>query len=323
VYFAKDRSKHKAVTMAAILVSLSVSILIAGCTPVVRVPTAQSAPTDIPTDMSGETPSADEYGAPLANMTYQSEYTHDGTATLVNGVYAEPAAPGSAISTTVTLLPQYTAVGELNGQPAAAVILASDPGGSGTFVDLAVVTDVNGMPTNVATTNLGDRVKVNSVTIADNQIAVDMLKAGPDDPMCCPSQEVVQTYELQGDQLVLIDMQEVATSTTGTSTDDPDPVTADAKTPAVELAAPAADAATGVVLAPAGVNVRTGPGTEYPIVGLAPLGTKGEIVGVSEDGQWWVAAVAAAPNGQGWVAAAYIKATNAEDVPVIPAPPLP
>ena len=32
----------------------------------------------------------------LANATYQSTFTQDGTATLVNGEYSEPAAPGSA-----------------------------------------------------------------------------------------------------------------------------------------------------------------------------------------------------------------------------------
>lgn len=301
----RRNNNRRLAIMGAILVSLVLMLLIAGCTPIVQTPIAQ--------------PATDDYDAVLANMTYQSEYTQDGTATLVDGVYAEPAAPGSAISTTVTLMPQFTAVGELNGQPAAAAILATDPGGSGTFVDLAVVTDVAGVPTNVATTNLGDRVEVQSVTIANNQIAVDMLTAGPDDPMCCPSQEVVQTYELQGDQLVLVDTQAVGTNSAAA---DPDPVTGGSDTAPVDLTAPAADAPTGVVLAPAGVNVRTGPGTEYPSVGLAPLGTEGEIVGVSEDGKWWVAAVDAAPNGQGWVAAAYIEATNTDSVPVIPAPPL-
>ena len=29
-----------------------------------------------------------------------------------------------------------------------------------------------------------------------------MVQAGPDDPMCCPSQQVTKTFELQGDQLV-------------------------------------------------------------------------------------------------------------------------
>ena len=76
-------------------------------------------------------------------------------------------------------------------------------------------------------------------------------------------------------------------------------------------------------MAPAGVNVRIGPGTQYPIVGIAPLGTEGEIIGKSEDGQWWVARVPSAPDQQGWVAAAYVAAANADNVPVIPAPPLP
>ncbi len=102
----------------------------------------------------------------------------------------------------------------------------------------------------------------------------------------------------------------------------PDPVE-DTAEPAVELAAAAAQGASGRVLAQLGVNVRTGPGTNYPIVGIAPEGTEGEIIGVSEDGDWWVASVAAAPNGQGWVAAAYVEATGAENVPVIAAPPLP
>ncbi|MBK8046487.1 MAG: PD40 domain-containing protein [Anaerolineales bacterium] len=97
--------------------------------------------------------------------------------------------------------------------------------------------------------------------------------------------------------------------------------TADA--PAVDLAETSTPAATGVVTAPLGVNVRTGPGTQYAILGIAPLGTEGEIVGVSEDGDWWVASVPAAPDGIGWVAAAYVAATGADDVPVFPTPPLP
>ncbi len=148
----------------------------------------------------------------LANMTYISEFTKDGTAPLEDGKYEEEAAPGSATKTTVMLLPEYTAEGELNGEPAAAVILATDPGGSGTFIDLAVVTNVDGEPTNVATASLGDRAQVNSVTIEDNQIVVDMVTHGPDDPMCCPTLQVVQTYELQDDKLALVDTQEIGTS---------------------------------------------------------------------------------------------------------------
>jgi Tol biopolymer transport system component len=91
----------------------------------------------------------------------------------------------------------------------------------------------------------------------------------------------------------------------------------------VDLDPAEAEGARGVVLAPLGVNVRIGPGTDFPILGVARQGLEGEIVGVSEDGEWWVARVPSAPNEQGWVAAAYIEATNTDGVPVISAPPLP
>jgi hypothetical protein len=101
------------------------------------------------------------------------------------------------------MLTEHVAFGDLNGEPAAVVILVSDSGGSGTFYDLAVVVEQDGQPVNVATILLGDRVLINSLTIEDGKIAVDMVTQGPDDPFCCPTQQVVNTYDLQGDQLVL------------------------------------------------------------------------------------------------------------------------
>lgn len=139
----------------------------------------------------------------LRNMEYKSEWTQSGTALLTDGEYREQAAPGSATET-VVMLTDYVAYGELNGQPAAAAILVTDPGGSGTFYDLTVVIDQDGQPVNVATASLGDRAQINSLTIEDNQIIVDMITHGPNDPMCCPTQQVVQIYELQGDQLLRI-----------------------------------------------------------------------------------------------------------------------
>jgi heat shock protein HslJ len=143
---------------------------------------------------------ADALTKSLANMAYKSEYTADGTAPLTDGTYSEEAAPGSATKIEVSLTDQG-AIGELNGQPAAAVVLVTSPGGSGTFYDLAVVMERDGKPVNVATTNLGDRVQVNSVAIEDDQIIVDMVQSGPDDPMCCPTQQVINTYALEGDEL--------------------------------------------------------------------------------------------------------------------------
>jgi heat shock protein HslJ len=78
---------------------------------------------------------------------------------------------------------------------------------------------------------------------------------------------------------------------------------------------------TATVIAPLGVNVRTGPGTEYPSMGIAPQGTTLEVVGVSQDGTWYVINVPG--NAVGWVAAEYVAVENVEDVPVSPAPPTP
>ena len=82
------------------------------------------------------------------------------------------------------------------------MVLVTDPGGSGTFYDLAVVMEEDGQPVNVATHSLGDRVEIQALSIVGNEIIVEMVNQGPDDPMCCPTQQVVQTYALEGDQLV-------------------------------------------------------------------------------------------------------------------------
>jgi hypothetical protein len=156
------------------------------------------AGTDAGADVGVEDPALVEA---LRNAEYKSEWTKSGTVQLAGGEYREQAAPGSATETVVMLTDQI-AVGELNGQPAAAVILVTDPGGSGTFYDLAVVVEQDGQLVNVATTTLGDRVQINSLSIENGQVVVDMVTHGQDDPMCCPTKQVVQTYELNEDNLV-------------------------------------------------------------------------------------------------------------------------
>lgn len=75
----------------------------------------------------------------------------------------------------------------------------------------------------------------------------------------------------------------------------------------------------------ADVNIRSGPSTSYPSYGVAPVGSVGEVIGVSEDRGWWVIKLptTVSSNGQGWVSGQYVQVTNAENVPVVPTPPLP
>lgn len=144
----------------------------------------------------------------LANAEYKTEWTPEGVVQLENGEYRAPAAPGSA-SEIVISMTEHVATGALTDQasgttePGAAVILTSSGGGSGTFYELHAMVIRNGQITDAAWTQLGDRVQINSVAIENGQIVVDMVTAGPDDPQCCPSQQVVQTYALQGEELVL------------------------------------------------------------------------------------------------------------------------
>ena len=80
---------------------------------------------------------------------------------------------------------------------------------------------------------------------------------------------------------------------------------------------------TAMVIAPKGVNVRTGPGLEYPVIGIAPNGTKLEVVGVSQDRTWWVVNIPGAPGNYGWISEEYVDVQNADSVLVVPAPPVP
>jgi hypothetical protein len=70
------------------------------------------------------------------------------------------------------------------------------------------------------------------------------------------------------------------------------------------------------------INLRSGPGTSYASYGIAQKGSQGEVIGISEDSQWWVVKLptSVVGTGQGWVSADWVSVANAGGVPVIPAP---
>ena len=86
--------------------------------------------------------------------------------------------------------------------------------------------------------------------------------------------------------------------------------------PAPQSNEPAATANTAV-------NVRSGPSESYTIYGVLQYGKQAQVVGKSEDGQWWALNMPVAPTGSGWVSGDYVNVTNADSVPVLPAPPVP
>ena len=73
------------------------------------------------------------------------------------------------------------------------------------------------------------------------------------------------------------------------------------------------------------VNVRSGPGTNYPSYGTAAPGAVGQVTGKSQDGGWWQVKVPTtfALGGLAWVSASFVIPQNTGSVPVVAAPPPP
>ena len=142
--------------------------------------------------------------ASLGNAEYASSWTASGRVRLRDGHYREPAAPGSETEIRVWLLDRI-ATWTAGGTRYAAVILVTDPGGSGSFSDLVVVQNRRGRPVQAANAELGDRVRVQSLGIArrdgQTEIHVGLVSHGPDDPLCCPTQRVVRVFVWSGRSL--------------------------------------------------------------------------------------------------------------------------
>lgn len=139
----------------------------------------------------------------LLNSTYRGIL--DEAVTLVDGAFeGETFVAGGASRPVVTLIPQPIAYGDLNddGRMDAAVVLVSDSGGSGSFVYLAAVQTRDGVPDNMATLMLGDRVQVKSLAIEDSRLIARLLSHAPGDPACCPSLEETRYLRLSGNQFV-------------------------------------------------------------------------------------------------------------------------
>jgi heat shock protein HslJ len=140
-------------------------------------------------------PTAEE----AANATYEG--LGAGTVTLVNGVWeGEPAAPGATSRPRVQIVPGFHLVGDLesDGAEDAVVLLSTSTGGSGTFDYLAVLRRRGESPMNIGTADLGDRVQVLDARIANGQLVVDVIRPGPNDARCCPTEKARLTF-VQGD----------------------------------------------------------------------------------------------------------------------------
>jgi hypothetical protein len=137
----------------------------------------------------------------LKNGTFHAP-SYDRTVKLTDGSYSESS---GSYNYTVTLENLY-AFGDLNGdgKDDAAVIIAENGGGSGTFISLIAITNENGQAKQIGESILGDRVSVETADISSGVIHLGMKVHAPNDGLCCPSLSEKQNYWLFGKLLFLM-----------------------------------------------------------------------------------------------------------------------
>ena len=115
-----------------------------------------------------------------------------------------PVATGGASRAGARLLTELTARADLNGdgQEEAVVLLHHWTGGTGQFLHLAVVTRRQGRPVMVASRRVGDRVQVRVLRIEGQEAVLDVVRAGPSDPSCCPGEIASMGWTFQRSRLV-------------------------------------------------------------------------------------------------------------------------
>ncbi len=197
--------------MKKILVLLTLGLFTLACSMISSgsSPASPAGPTPAPVIQASSTPAPTSVPAltvdQLKNAQYQLIFqdSHK-TVQLVNGVYQNGSDPASPDYADVTLV-QQIALGDLNGDGIgdAAVLLAENYGGTGVFVSVVAMINLDGKPVQAAAEMIDDRPMINSISIKDGQIFLDAIVHGPNDPGCCAAQPVKQAYRFVGGKLVL------------------------------------------------------------------------------------------------------------------------
>jgi hypothetical protein len=101
----------------------------------------------------------------------------------------------------------FAAVGDLNadGIDEAAVLVAENYGGTGTFVFLAVYAEVAGTLTFQTSSMVDDRPILNALSISGGEIFLDAVIHGPDEAMCCPTLRTARHYRFVDNLLEMVD----------------------------------------------------------------------------------------------------------------------
>ena len=141
----------------------------------------------------------------VASLTYTGIEEADGPVALADGRWeGAPFDSGAASRPAVRLVRTLSPRGDLDGdgEPDFVALLAASAGGTGSQLYAAIVARRGGRWQNVATAPVGDRVDVRDARVAARQLVLEVVQAGPEDPLCCPGELATRTWELRADSLV-------------------------------------------------------------------------------------------------------------------------
>jgi hypothetical protein len=202
--------------ISSFLSLLAIAMVASACAPVATQPATPTVPaptvslppppTAVPTEVPTSLPPTQAPPALTIDVLKNAEYKlpqSSKTVKLVGGRYQG----GSGADYIDANLLDQVAFGDLNGdgKPDAVVLVAENTGGSGTFISAMVIMDENGQPVQSGSAFLGDRVNITSLTIQpDRKIVITGTIHGPDDPLCCPTFQVTETYQLTKSGLELV-----------------------------------------------------------------------------------------------------------------------
>jgi len=118
----------------------------------------------------------------------------------------EQGTAGSADYISVSLT-NFAAAGDLDGddKDETAALISENFGGTGVFVFLTIYKMVNGTPTFLASAITDDRAQLNALSIENNEVFLDAVIHGTNDPMCCPTLHTTRHYRLINNQLDMAD----------------------------------------------------------------------------------------------------------------------
>jgi heat shock protein HslJ len=157
-------------------------------------------------------PAAPSYAESMESLTYYGIFEEP--VTLSEGRYeGEPYAPESALHPAVSLLPYLTFGGDLTGDGVdeAVTFLNANTGGTGNFLYLAVVAKEEPGLRNLATAFVGDRVQIRNGIVEPGRIVLEVVQAGPNDGMCCPTQLATREWTFENETLVEGETRDVRT----------------------------------------------------------------------------------------------------------------